>query len=288
MRRKGLTTKIFLDGGDPDETRAIQESLGFLDGQTTNPSFVSKNPEAQKKLDRGETFTEPELLEFYKGIVQEISGLIPDGSVSIEVYADENTSAEEMLEQGREMFGWIPNAHIKLPTSHEGIRAAEQAVKEGMRINMTLCFSLPQAAAVYSATRGAERGQVFISPFVGRLDDRGEDGMSFIANLLKLYGKGDGHVMVLSASLRHEGHLMESLQLGSDIITAKMETLDEWAKKGAPLPGQAYTYDPGDLKPLPYEDLDLEADWKSFDLAHPLTTQGMEKFTKDWNKLLGK
>lgn len=288
MPRKGLNTKIFIDGGDPDETRAIIKSLGFLDGQTTNPSFVSKNPKAQEKMDRGETFTEPELLEFYKGIVQEISGLIPEGSVSIEVYADDDTTAEDMLEQGRKMFSWIPNAHIKLPTTKEGIRAAEQAVKEGMRINMTLCFSLPQAAAVYSATRGAKRGQVFISPFVGRLDDRGENGMSFIANLLKLYKKGDGHVMALTASVRHDAHLMEALHLGSDIITAKLETLDEWAKKGAPLPGEAYEYDPHGLKPLPYEDLDLEADWHSFDLSHPLTEQGLVKFAKDWNKLLGK
>ena len=86
--------------------------------------------------------------------------MVPRGSVSIEVFSDRRTKAEQMLKQGREMFGWIPNAHIKFPTSAEGLKAASIAVKEGMRVNMTLCFTQSQAAAVYAATRGARRGDV--------------------------------------------------------------------------------------------------------------------------------
>jgi transaldolase len=136
-----IKTRIFLDGGNPKETREIIALLGFLDGQTTNPTLISRNPEAKKSLDRGERFSEKEIFNFYQQVVQEISRLIPDGSISIEVYADLQTTAEKMLLQGKEMFSWIPNAHIKFPSAREGLRAAQQAVKEKMRVNMTLCFT---------------------------------------------------------------------------------------------------------------------------------------------------
>jgi transaldolase len=96
--------------------------------------------------------------------------------VSIEVFADLDTSAERMLAQGEEMFSWIPNAYIKYPCTREGLRAAEPSVRKNIRMNMTLCFSQEQAAAVYAATKGS-REPVYLSPFVGRLDDRGENGM---------------------------------------------------------------------------------------------------------------
>ena len=158
MRPKNLKTRIFLDGGDPEETRTLLGLLGFLDGQTTNPTLISKNPEARRRLEKGEKFNPDEIFGFYQQVVREISGLIPQGSVSIEVYADLSTAAEQMLKQGREMFTWIPNAHIKFPISGEGLKAAEAAVKEGLRVNLTLCFSQEQAGAVYAATRGAKKG----------------------------------------------------------------------------------------------------------------------------------
>src|SRR3989338_2804155 len=108
MRPDGLQTKIFLDGGDPKETKEIIRILGFLDGQTTNPTLIAKNPEAMARLDAGKKFTKEEIYRFYRGVVEEISGLIPDGSVSVEVYADKETSAGEMFREGFEMFGWIP------------------------------------------------------------------------------------------------------------------------------------------------------------------------------------
>ena len=141
-----------------------------------------------------------------------------------------------MLAQGREMFSWIPNAHVKFPSSREGLSAAEQAVQKGLRVNLTLCFSQEQAAAVYAATRGAKKGQVFVSPFIGRLDDRGENGMDLIAHILRMYGKGDGHVEVLTASVRTMDHLLYALKLGSDIITAPLTLLKQWGEKGLPLP----------------------------------------------------
>jgi transaldolase len=286
MRPENLETRIFLDGGDPEETRKTISALGFLDGQTTNPTLISKNPQAHRRLEEGRKFDEKEIYEFYKKVVREISALIPQGSISIEVYADPKTKSEQMLAQGREMFSWIPNAHIKFPSSREGLQAAEQAVAHGLRINMTLCFTLSQAAAVYAATRGAQKGQVFVSPFVGRLDDREENGMDLITRILRLYGKGDGHVEVLTASVRTLDHLLYALKLGSHIITAPAKILKEWADEDLPIPDKNYQYDKGNLKEIPYQDLDLDRQWQDYDLVHELTTQGMEKFSKDWDSLV--
>ena len=229
MRPENLKTRIFLDGGNPEETREIIASLGFLDGQTTNPTLISKNPEARRRLEQGNRFSAEEIFGFYRKVVREISALIPQGSVSVEVYADPSTTAGEMLKQGREMFSWISNAHIKFPTSNEGLKAAEQAVGLGLRVNLTLCFSQEQAAAVCAATRGAKKGAVFVSTFIGRLDDRGENGMDLITNIIRMYHQGDGHVEVLTASVRHLDHLLYALKLGSDIITAPFEILKKWA-----------------------------------------------------------
>ncbi|MGZ3590888.1 MAG: transaldolase family protein [Thermodesulfobacteriota bacterium] len=286
MKPKNLKTRIFLDGGDPEETREIIRLLGFLDGQTTNPTLISKNPSARNRLEKGEKFTRKEIIDFYQETVREISKLIPQGSISVEVYADHSTLAEAMLSQGKEMFSWIPNAHIKFPTSQEGLKAAEQAVKSGMRVNLTLCFSQEQAAAVYAATRGAKRGDVFVSPFIGRLDDRGENGMDVISHILQMYRKGDGHVMVLTASVRKMDHLLYALKLGSDIITGPFQVLKEWGEKGLPMPGDDYVYRPGSLKGIPFREIDLTKDWQSYDIRHELTDKGMERFSADWNALI--
>ena len=108
MKPKNLTTKVFLDSGDPQETKEILDLLGFLDGQTTNPSLIAKNPET-----KGKKFSTEELFNFYKETIQKVSALILKGSVSVEVYADSTTLAEDMFQQGKDMFSWIPNAHIK-------------------------------------------------------------------------------------------------------------------------------------------------------------------------------
>jgi transaldolase len=191
-----------------------------------------------------------------------------------------------MLKQGQDMFSWIPNAHIKFPTSREGLKAAETAVGKGLRVNLTLCFSQEQAAAVYVATGRAKKGDVFVSPFIGRLDDRGENGMDLIANILRMYQKGDGHVEVLTASVRTMDHFLYALKLGSDIITAPFDILKRWGEQGLPLPGPTYTYNKGELKDIPYRELNLNKDWQEYDLAHDLTTRGMDKFSQDWKAMI--
>jgi len=285
---KNLKTKIFLDGGDPQETKQTLDLLGFLDGQTTNPSLIAKNPDLKKKLERGEQLSSDDINNFYKGVVQKISAMIPNGSVSIEIYADASTSKEEMLVRAREMNSWIPNAHIKLPIIKAGLEAAEILADEGVRMNMTLCFSQEQAAAVYAATEGNKKGDVFLSPFIGRLDDRGENGMKFIENIQKMFVSSDGHVELLAASIRTYEHLKYCLALGVDIATVPFKILRQWAEKDFELPGNDYLYDKGELKDLDYEEVGLDKNWSEYNIQHDLTDAGLEKFASDWNGLITK
>ncbi len=286
MRPETLTTRIFLDGADPEETRRVIKTLGFLDGQTTNPSLLAKNPEAQAHKVDGNKFSATAIYQFYKALCQELSAMLPGGSISIEVYADEATTVGVMLEQAREFDTWIPNAHIKLPTSAAGLEAAGVLTGEGRRVNMTLVFTQAQAAAVYAATRGAKRGAVFLSPFIGRLDDRGENGMDLIANILRMYQAGDGHVETLTASVRSMEHFLCALALGSDIITAPASILLAWGEAGLPIPGSGYRYEAPGLAPIPYEDIGLDGPWTGYAIGHPLTDKGMAKFSEDWNSLI--
>jgi transaldolase len=195
-----------------------------------------------------------------------------------------------MLAQGQEMFTWIPNAYVKYPCTREGLRAAGMSVQKSIRVNMTLCFSQAQAAAVYAATRGS-REPVYVSPFAGRLDDQGEDGMDLVRNIKKMYERSDGHVHVLAASIRTINHLLCSLFLGDELATVPTKVLEEWAAAGFPMPDQDFVYKGVDakgrgLKPIPYKDLDLNLPWDSFDLAHELTTKGIQKFVADYRSTL--
>jgi transaldolase len=286
MRPAALKTRLFLDGADPEETRQVLDVLGFLDGQTTNPSLLAKNPEAVTHKEPGRKFSATALYDFYKSLCQTLSALLPTGSISIEVYADATTTAEAMIEQARQFDTWIPNAHIKLPTTAAGLTAAKVLTGEGRRVNMTLVFSQGQAAAVHAATLGARRGDVFLSPFVGRLDDRGEHGMELIADILRLYGSGDGHVEVLTASVRTMDHLLAALAMGSDLITAPAKLLLAWAAAGMPVPGPGESPPAPGLTPIPYEDLPLGRPWTDYAIGHPLTDAGLAKFAADWNSLI--
>ena len=292
MVAKKPRTKILVDGGDPDETLRIKNLLGFVDGQTTNPSLIAKNPEVQELLASGHQLTTQEQKDEYRKIVQKIAPLVGDAGVSIEVFADLNTSAEEMLAQGQEMFSWIPNAYIKYPCTHEGLRAAQVSVEKGIRVNVTLCFSQDQAAAVYAATRNAKE-PVYVSPFIGRLDDRGENGMDVIRNILKMYQAGDHHVHVLAASIRHLDHLLGSFALHAELATVPGKVLESWAAQGSRLPDDSFSYQAKDskgqvLKPIEYRDLNLNDPWQSFDLRHELTKRGIQKFVADYESTLRK
>ena len=113
-------TKILVDGGDPQETRRVKELLGSVDGQTTNPSLIAKNPHIKELIASGHKLSDKGEMEEYKKIVQTISPLVGDAGVSIEVFSDEKTTAQEMFSQGQEMFSWIPNGYIKYPCTVEG------------------------------------------------------------------------------------------------------------------------------------------------------------------------
>lgn len=286
MRPKNLKTKIFLDGGDPEETKETLKLLGFIDGQTTNPTLIAKNPQAQERIKKGLKFSRDEVIDFYQNVVRQIYEIIPEGSVSVEVYCDFSTSADAIISEAQEMFSWIPNAHIKIPITREGIKAAETAVKKGIRLNMTLCFTQEQAASVYAATQGAKKGDVFISPFVGRLDDRGLNGMDLISNIIKMYRGGDGHVQVLSASIRNIEHFLYSIFLGADIVTAPFKILKEWAGMGLPVPEYNYKYDAKGMANIPYSDIVLSKSWDKYNINHELTHRGLESFARDWNSLI--
>lgn len=276
--------KILVDGGDPEETMRVKQSLGFVDGQTTNPSLIAKNPEVKQLVASGHTLTEDEERSEYRKIVQSISPLVGSAGVSIEVFSDLDTSAEHMLTQGRDMFTWIPNAYIKYPCTAGGLKAAERSVAEGMRVNITLCFSQEQAAAVYAATRGA-KSPVYVSPFVGRLDDIGQNGVDLLENILRMYATGDGHVRVLAASIRNLPQLLRCFQLGVDLVTVPAKVLTEWAAAGRPLPDANFAYKPTGA-PIPYRQLDLNQEWERFDIEHELTVKGIRKFVEDYRSTL--
>jgi len=283
-------TKILVDGGDPEETLRVKELIGFVDGQTTNPSLIAKNPEIRERVASGHTLSPQEEKDEYRKIVQAISPLVGDAGVSIEVFADMDTKAEEMLAQGEEMFSWIPNAYIKYPCTREGLRAAEISVRKQIRVNMTLCFSQEQAAAVYAATRGSGE-PVYVSPFVGRLDDHGENGIDLVKNIKKMYEDGDGHVYVLAASIRHVDHLLASFATGAELTTVPAKVLVDWDIKDFPMPDKDFSYKAVDasgkaLKAIPYKALDLNRPWQSFDIAHDLTTVGIQKFVADYRSTL--
>ncbi len=286
MRPENLHTNIYLDSGDPAETKEMLDLLGFLDGQTTNPTLVTRNPEAKRHLEEQGGFTKEELLGFYRDIVQEVSELLPDKSVSVEVAADCCQDVDAMLREGREMNSWIPNAHVKLPTTTEGLTAAETLIGEGVRVNQTLCFTQEQAAAVHAATREADDGDVYVSPFIGRLDDRGENGMDVVSNIQRMNAEQDSHVQVLAASIRHMDHLLGAIAAGADIVTVPFDVLKEWGEQGMPLPDDDFAYPDEGYDPIPYAEFDLSREWRSFDISHELTDKGIQQFLADWNELI--
>jgi len=282
MLKNRPKTKILVDGGDPADTLRMKSLIGFIDGQTTNPSLVADNPHIKQLLASGHKLSEQEELDEYRKIVQQISPLVGDAGVSIEVFADRKTTAREMFKQAEEMYTWVPNAYIKYPCTAEGLQAAQISVGRGLRVNMTLCFSQQQAAAVYAATKGTQL-PVYVSPFVGRLDDIGQDGMELISNVKRMFAKGDGHVLVLTASVRSLDHLLSSFALESELVTVPARILTLWAENNFPLPAESFARKPVG-RPIPFEKLNLEQPWESFDISHELTSKGIDKFVADYRK----
>jgi transaldolase len=192
-----------------------------------------------------------------------------------------------MIKEGKIFASWHKNIHVKVPATIEGIKAVQQLKKLKIKTNVTLVFSESQAAAVYQASLGAKRGQVFISPFVGRLDDMGKRGMDLIKNIIKMYKNGDGHVEVLTASIRNREHLLEAINFGSDCLTAPLKVLG-LAKQELINQQSINNLETSkvNLQPIPYENVSLDRPWQEYDLKHSLTDQGIKKFTEDWNGVL--
>ena len=294
--------KIFLDSGDPEETKKAKGLIGFLDGQTTNPSLVIKNPEIQKYMESGKKLTEKELLNLYKGIIQELDKNMA-GPVSVETYADWDTKAETMLAQAEDMYTWGKNIYMKFPTIPEGLKAANMFVAKGGRVNMTLVFTQEQAAAVYAATLPATQTS-FISPFMGRWDDRGFDGQDLIKNIYKMYKKFSlqnkskidtshtkTHVSILAASIRSLDHFYGAIVYGADAITVPIKILYEWVQEEKWMPDEHYRSSVSGLKSLVYRDLPLNEDFTSYDFDKAegsLLDEGLKKFVADWKKLIQK
>lgn len=300
MQRK-IPSLIFIDGGDPTETAEAKKLLGYIDGQTTNPTLVSKNPDVKKFIESGKKFSEQDLLKEYKRIVAEVAK-VTNGPTSIETHANFETSVENLLTQAREMYTWIPNAYIKFPTISTGLEAAQKAVIEGIRVNMTLCFSQEQAAAIYAATKRAvcdplpgyyeKNSPIYVSPFVGRLDDIGQNGMDVVVNILEMFrAQGDGHVHMLTASVRSLHHLLYALKLKSEVITVPFKIFKEWADTDFNLPDDNFIYDPAidlgkTLEEIPYREISLDYEWNEYSIKHELTDKGLTAFANDWESLM--
>ena len=182
--------KLYLDTGNVNEIREAA-SYGLIDGITTNPSLVSKE---------GRDF---------KDLLVEICSLV-DGPISAEVVG---LDADSMVKEGRELAKIHKNIVVKVPLISEGLKATKQMASDGIRVNVTLCFSATQALLA------AKAGAWCVSPFIGRLDDISSDGMDLIEQILTIYENYDFQTQVLVASVRHIQHVVDAALLGGDICT---------------------------------------------------------------------
>ncbi len=208
--------KIFVDTADMDEIREAN-AMGVLDGVTTNPSHISKQTGSFD--------------EIIKEICEEVSG-----PVSAEVVA---TDWEGMVAEARHNASLAPNVVVKIPITLDGLKAIKVCSDEDIRTNVTLCFSANQA---YLA---AKAGATYISPFMGRLDDVGQDGTDLIHQIRQIYDNYGYETEILGASLRSPKHVLECALAGADVVTLPLDVLTKL-------------------------------------LSHPLTDIGLEKFLNDW------
>ncbi|WP_374573836.1 fructose-6-phosphate aldolase [Phenylobacterium sp.] len=210
--------QLFLDTPD---TALIQElaETGLVDGVTTNPSLIAKSGRP--------------ILE----VIAEICDLV-EGPVSAEVAA---TQATGMLAEGRKLAAIAPNVVVKVPLTRDGLIATNEFAREGIQTNVTLCFSAAQALLA------AKAGATYVSPFIGRLDDHGADGMGLIAEIRAIYDNYDFDTEILAASIRNPAHVTAAALAGADCAT---------------------------LPPAVFNDL----------FKHPLTEKGLEQFMGDWAK----
>lgn len=193
--------KFFIDTANLEEIREAA-SLGILDGVTTNPTLIAREKANLKKR------------------IVEICQIV-DGPVSAEVVA---TDTEGMCREGRDLARLHPNVVVKIPMIRDGMKAVKRLGEEGIRTNVTLCFSAPQALLA------AKAGASFISPFLGRLDDISHVGMDLIRDIAVIYRNYSFKTQLLAASLRHPLHVVEAAKAGADIATLPSKVLDQLFK----------------------------------------------------------
>lgn len=210
--------KIFLDTADVSEIRRAADA-GLIDGVTTNPSLMAKVAGDRDPQD------------IFLAICDAV-----DGPVSAEVVA---LDAEGMIEEGTKLAGLADNIVVKLPLTEHGLRACRALTAEGIDTNVTLCFSAPQALLA------AKAGATYISPFIGRLDDIGGEGMDLIAQIRQIYDNYGIDTQILAASIRHPMHMVDSMLIGADCATLPPKVLYQLLK-------------------------------------HPLTDKGLDAFLADW------
>ena len=212
--------RIFLDTANIDQIRQAAK-LGIISGVTTNPSLVSKEATAD-----------------YERVVKTICSIV-SGSVSTEVLAED---VKSMIEEAKIKASWAPNVTIKIPATAAGLEAMSILSKENVEINMTLCFSLNQALL------GALAGATYVSPFVGRLDDVGHDGMQLVKDIVDVYKHYNLKTQVIAASIRHPLHCVAAAKAGAQIATVPYNVLMQM-------------------------------------INHPLTDVGISRFLADWRRV---
>jgi len=210
--------KFFVDTAEIEEIRALND-LGLVDGVTTNPSLIAKSGR--------------DMVETIKEICDTV-----EGPVSAEVTA---TEFDGMMAEAKKLRAIADNVTIKVPLTESGIKACKAISSDGGMVNVTLCFSAAQAILA------AKAGAAFISPFVGRLDDIGQDGMGLIEEICEIYSNYDFRTEVLVASVRHPMHVVDAARLGAHVATVPAKVLMQMFK-------------------------------------HPLTDKGLQAFLDDWKK----
>jgi transaldolase len=195
---------IFLDTAELEEIREVAR-WGILSGVTTNPTLISKG--------QGQGLS-------HEALIKEIASIV-DGPISAETVSLETAG---MVEEGRRFAAWHPNVVVKVPSIPNGWAAVKQLKAEGIRTNVTLCFSANQA--LFAALAGA----YIISPFVGRLDDISEDGMQVVRETVEIYRQHHLATLVLAASIRHPLHIIAAARAGADIATVPFKVLQQAAK----------------------------------------------------------
>lgn len=297
-----METKFLLDSGDPNEYKEISKlakQKGYkIWGATTNPTLIAKS--VSQRIS-GQKFTPEEAFELQKEIVLKILEIV-EGIVSAEVYADQKTLAEQMIKQGRKIASWHKRVAVKLPTTIEGFKARTILRKENVLTNNTLVFSQEQVFAIClheQIIQNTYKPQTalppFISPFVGRLDDIGENGMDLVLNSLKIKNLFTAPIWILEASVRSLQHFTLGLKYNVDLITAPVKAYNAFFNNNA----TSDTLNNISLKPIPFSSPAKELlEIKTIDqfmntiengrinINHPLTDKGIDRFAKDWQEIL--